>query len=163
MKRIFFLFICFSVVLFFSCSSNRALHKASDALEGTWQLQKLVSEGVTGTINTPLFNEADFECFIGSSWKFSNNHSGNYSFPASSGEHNCIAVNRNLTWKLYSSPDSPMLLQFKRLGADGKEIDPNFSGYIFSIIQSDKSKIQLRYDININGKPAAFIFNFVSM
>ena len=149
------------VILLTSCSVNRSLNLAADKIEGTWQLQKIVSEGVTGDINTQLFNEADFHCFIGSTWKFSDLSAGNYSFSASNGSHNCVAVNRNFSWKIYTSTEQPMLLQFKRQGTDGKEIDTNSGGFIFTIIQSEKNNLKLKSDVIIEGKPAAFIYNFI--
>ncbi len=160
MKNYSFLFSFLIAVLLTSCSVNRSLHRAADKIEGTWQLQKIVSEGVTGDINTQLFNEADFHCFIGSTWKFSDQFSGNYAFPATSGAHNCVAVNRNFSWRVYTSTELPMLLQIKRMGTDGKEIDPNSNGFIFLIIQSENKQLKLRYDVIIEGKPAAFIYNF---
>ena len=164
MKRASLLFDCIVIiVLLASCSANRSIHRATEKIEGTWQLQKIVSEGVTGNINIQLFNEADFQCFIGSTWQFSDDIKGNYSFRATTGEHNCVAVNRMIKWKIYSSADSPMLLQFKRLGTDGKEIDPNYSGFIFTIIQSDNHQMQLRSDVTFEGKPAAFIYNFIKI
>ncbi len=160
MKKLSVLFTLI-IILLTSCSVNRSLNLAADKIEGTWQLQKIVSEGVTGNINTQLFNEADFQCFIGSTWKFSDQSAGNYSFAATSGSHNCVGVNRNFSWKMYTSTELPMLLQFKRQGADGKAIDPNSGGFIFTIIQSEKNNLQLKSDVTVEGKPAAFIYNFI--
>ncbi len=130
-------------------------------MDGNWQLKTIVSEGVSGKVKTQLFNEADFDCFIGSTWNFNNeNNMGNYTIPNAT---ECAAIKRNISWSIYESKDQPKLLQYKRLDDNLNEIDENSGGYRFTILQLNNTSLQLRSDVNLDGKPAALIYNFVKI
>jgi ABC-type multidrug transport system fused ATPase/permease subunit len=150
------------ILLFASCATSKGARDYRRSINGNWQLQTVVSEGIQGKVKVQLFNEADFNCFIGSTWNFTNNNSlGNYNIMQNANE--CTAIKRNVRWSVYEAKDQPKLFQFKRLDDKLKEIDENGSGFRFTIVQLDKNKMQLRSDVNFEGKPAAFIYNFVKI
>jgi len=159
MKNILSVCLIISLLFLLSCSSSKEARGIRDSVNGNWQLKSIVTEGITGTVKSTLFNEEDFNCFVGSSWTFSKYNSlGTYMIDKNHGE--CVAVKRDLRWSIYEAKDEPKLFQFKRLDNKMKDMD-NGSGYRFTILRLDNSTMQLRNDITFEGKPAAFIFNFV--
>ena len=164
MKRAALVFdIIIIIVLLASCSVNRTLNSGTKKIAGNWQLQTVVSEGITGTASIQQFNEADFQCFIGSNWKLGKDNTGSYSISEASGAIPCTAANRNIRWMLFASADGERLFRFKRLDSAGKDVDPNTSGNILSVVNLTADSMQLRSDITYNNKPAALIFKFIKM
>ena len=155
-KIIYFAVIVFALA---SCSTSKEARNIRKDISGKWQLQTIVSEGISGKIKTVLFDEADFNCFIGSNWSFVNNNSlGSYAIAASAG---CNPVTRDFRWSVYEAKDEPKLLQFKRLDSKLKEVDANSGGFRFTIVELTSSQMKLKSDITFEGKPAAFVYNFV--
>lgn len=141
-----------------SCATSKDARSQRKLINGNWQLQSVITEGITGKVKAQVFNEEDFNCFIGSSWAFNNNNSlGSYNIPQNSGE--CVAVKRDIRWSIYEATGEPKLFQFKRLDAKLKEMDEG--GFRFTIVQLDGRTMQLRNDLTFEGKPASFIYNFV--
>jgi len=162
MKRAALIFdIIIIILLFASCVAARESRTFQKSMNGNWQLKTIISEGVTGNVKTQLFNEADFSCFIGSTWNFNNsNNMGNYTIPNAT---ECAAVKRNIRWSIYEAKDQPKLLQYKRLDDNLNEIDANSGGFRFTILQLNNTSLQLKSDMNLEGKPAALIYNFVKI
>lgn len=161
MKKIHLLFSTIIAILFFaSCATSKEARNERKEVDGHWQLQTIVTEGVTGKIKAQVFNEADFNCFVGSNWTFNKNNSlGSYAIAQNANE--CAAIKRDFRWSIYEASGQPRLLQFKRLDKNLKEIDDNGGGFRFTIVNIDKTSMQLRSDITFEGKPASFIYNFV--
>ena len=148
------------ILLFASCATSNQANQYRKNIDGNWQLKTVVSEGIKGTASSHLFNEADLNCFVGSTWSFSKNNSlGTYTITENGTE--CANVTRNLRWAVYEAKDMPKLLQFKRLDDKLKEIDENSGGFRLTIVQLDKANMSLKSDITFEGKPSAFIYNFV--
>ena len=147
------------ILIFVSCSSSKQARTYQKTIDGNWQLQTVVTEGIAGKIKIQLFNEADFNCFIGSNWNFNNyNNLGTYSI--GSGTAECATIKRNIRWTVYEAPNEPKLFQFKRLTDKLKEVDDG-AGFRFNIVQLDANTMQLRSTITFEGKPASLIYNFV--
>ena len=101
-------------------------------------MQTVVTEGIMGKIKAQVFNEADFNCFVGSSWHFNAHNSlGTYTISANANE--CAAIKRDIRWSVYEPSGAAKQLQFKRLDNKLKEIDPNSGGFRFTIIQADNN------------------------
>ncbi len=147
------------VCLFTSCSSSKEARTYKKTINGNWQLQTVTTEGIMGKVKVLLFNEADFNCFIGSSWKFNDANSlGSYDISKNGTE--CDAVKRDIRWTIYEAPNEPKLLQFKRLDEKLKTMDDG-AGFRFTIVQLDNNKMQLRSNITFENKPATLVYNFV--
>jgi len=154
-----FLYMLFMFV-FASCTTSKQSRTYTKEINGNWQLKTIVTEGITGKFNAGIFNDADFNCFIGSIWTFNANNSlGTYSIPKNAEE--CVGLTRNFRWSIYEAKDQPKLFQFKRLDNNLKEIDENSAGHRFTIVQLSNNTMQLRADISFEGKPANLIYNFV--
>lgn len=142
-----------------SCSTSKEARVQRRTIDGNWQLQTVVTEGIAGKVKAQIFNEEDFNCFIGSSWTFNGNNSlGSYNIAQNSGE--CVAMKREFRWSIYEAPGQPKLFQFKRLDAKLKEIDDG-GGFRFTIVTLEDKRLQLKSDLTFEGKPASFIYNFV--
>lgn len=161
MKRIYQLgFPILLSILLASCATSKEARKDTSSLNGNWQLQTVTTEGISGKIKMELFNEADFNCFIGSSWEFkSRNNLGAYTIQKNAGE--CAAIRREFRWSVYEATGEPRKLQFKRLDSKLKEIDENGGGFRFVIEELNKEQLTLKSQINFEGKPAAVIYRFV--
>ena len=157
MRRIFFFALISCAIA--SCSMSKEARSYRRDIAGKWQLQTIVSEGIKGSAKTVLFDEADFNCFIGSNWSFTDHNSlGSYTISATAG---CNPLKRDFRWSIYEAKDEPKLLQFKRLDTKLKEIDANNSGFRFTIVELSGTSMKLKSDITFEGKPAAFVYNFI--
>ncbi len=146
--------------LFASCSSSKQARTYKKTIDGNWLLQTVVTEKIPEKFKASFFNEADFNCFIGSSWSFNDRNSlGIYTINKNGNE--CAFIKRNIRWSVYEATAAdPKLLQFKRLDEKYKDIDDG-GGFRFTILKLDNYNMQLRSDITFEGKPASFIYNFV--
>lgn len=154
--------LMFVVMLLAACSTSKEARTYKKTINGNWQLQTVVSEGIMGKIKAQVFNEADFNCFVGSSWNFNSYNSlGSYTVAQNATE--CTAVKRNIRWSIYEADGQPKTFQFKRLDDKLKEIDENNGGFRFTIVQLDQHNMQLKSDIMFEGKPASFVYNFVRL
>lgn len=145
--------------LFTSCSSSKQARTYESDANGSWQLQTVETQGITGQIKARIFDEEDFNCFIGSTWKFNKgNNLGSYNISKNGGE--CVAIKRDLRWSIYEPKTGIREFQFKRLTPALKEIN-NDAGYRFAILQLDNNVMQLKNDFQFEGKTAAFVYNFV--
>ncbi len=148
-----------ALLLIGSCSVSKEARSYKNNIDGKWQLQTLVSEGIAGNTKTTILNEADISCFIGSNWTFNRNNSlGTYTISQNAGQ--CAAVTRNFRWSIYESKGQPALFQFKKLDDKYKEVNEGNAGYRFTIVQSNETNMQLRNDVTFEGKQASFIYNF---
>lgn len=148
--------ICF---LLASCTMSKEARGYRKTIDGNWQLQTVATEGIMGKVKVQLFNEADFNCFIGSNWNFNNGNSlGTYSITKTANE--CVAVTRNIRWSIYETKDEPKLLQFKRLDDKLKVMDDG-NGFRFTIVQLDGNTMKLKSAITFENRPAAIVYNFV--
>ena len=155
-------FIVFCIVItavLGSCSVSKEARGIKKNINGNWVLQTITTEGILGTIKTKIFNEADFNCFIGSEWNFiANNGMGSYTIVDTKKE--CPAVKRFIHWSVYEPKDLPKEFQFKRLDDKKNSIDDN-AGFRLKIVQLDNSQMKLKSEITFEGRPAAVIYNFI--
>jgi hypothetical protein len=145
-----------------SCSMSKEARTYRNQMNGNWQLQTVVSEGITGKVKVQLLNEADLTCFVGSQWNLDNKTGlGYYSISQNAGE--CVAVKRNFRWSIYEAKDEPKLFQFKKVDDKYKPIEEGHVGYRFTILDMQKTSMKLRSDVTFEGKTASFIYNFVRL
>jgi hypothetical protein len=145
------------VFIMASCSSTKEARNYKKTINGTWQLQTITTEGITGKIKAQVLDEADFNCFVGSTWNFNQyNNLGYYSISQNGGE--CVAVKRNIRWSIVEG--SPSIFQYKRVDDKYRAIDEARAGFKFTVVNLTNNNMQLRSDITFEGKPAAFIYNF---
>ncbi len=147
------------IFLLASCSGSKEARTYKKTIDGNWQLQTIVTEGIMGKVKVQLFSEADFNCFVGSSWHF-NDYNSLGAYTISKNENECVGLKRNIRWSIYETKGEPKLLQFKRLDDKLKQTDEG-DGFRFTIMQLDNNTMQLRSNITFENKPASLIYNFV--
>ena len=142
-----------------SCSVSKEAGNMKQKINGNWMLETITAEGISGKVTATIFNEASFNCFVGSSWNFiAENSLGNYNINSSGTE--CSSVNRQIRWSIYEPKGMEKQFQFKRLNDNKKDLD-NGDGFRLEIVQLTSTGMQLKSHILFEGKPAAYVFNFV--
>lgn len=160
MRNLLRLTTAFIVIITLSCCSvSKEAGSIKKKINGNWMLETITTEGINGKVTATVFNEASFKCFIGSSWNFiSSNSMGNYSINASGTD--CSTLTRAIRWSIYEPKGGAKQLQFKRLD-DKKNSMDNGDGFRLEISQLTATDMQLKSHILFEGKPAAYVYNFV--
>ena len=147
------------VGLLTACSASKQGRTMKKSINGNWVLQTINTEGINAKFTARIFNEADLDCFIGSSWDFiSNNSTGAYNLVG--GTKGCSTLQRNIRWSIYEAKDAPKEFQFKRLDEKGNALDDN-NGFRLSVTMLDGNAMQLKSAITFEGKPGNIVYNFV--
>ena len=160
MKRIIGISVTIVCLGFLSaCSVSKEAKSIKKTINGDWILQTINVEGINSKFKAKVFNEADFNCFIGSNWHFvSNNSMGSYTIPATT--TGCDAITRNIRWSVYEPKGAEKEFQFKRLDEKKNPMDDN-NGFRLSVGSISDNSMQLRSAITFEGKPGTFVYNFV--
>lgn len=128
-------------------------------IHGNWTLQTINIEGNNSIINVKVFNEADNNCFIASTWNFvANNSMGTYTLPSSAS--GCSPLTRSIRWSIFEQEGEERKLQFKRLDDKKNPMDDN-NGYRLTIVALTESSMQLKSAITYEGKPVNIVYNFI--
>ena len=138
-----------------ACSSSKNAAPKSK-VNGDWILKTITTEGVNGKFASKVFNESDYNCFIGSSWHFTSNNNGVYTLDGMSKD--CPAVKRNIHWTLNEPKNAAKEFQVRRVDRQVAGEDNNFN---MTIVTLADTNMQLKSDITYEGHPAAIIYNFV--
>ncbi len=148
-----------TVSLLTACSASKQGRTMKKTIDGEWVLQTINTESINTKFAAKVFNEADLNCFVGSSWKFvSNNSTGSYSLVG--GTKGCATLQRNIRWSIYEPKDAPKEFQFKRLDDQKNAMDDN-NGFRLSVTMLDDNTMQLKSAITFEGKPGNLVYNFV--
>ncbi len=148
-----------AAALFTHCSVSKEAAGLKQQINGTWMLQSITTEGIEGKVTATIFNEASFNCFVGSSWNFiAENSTGMYNINTSGTE--CTGLTRPIRWSIYEPKNEPKQFQFKRLNDNKKDLD-NGDGFRLEITSLSKTSMQLKSHITFEDKPAAYVYNFV--
>ncbi|CAN5208400.1 hypothetical protein BH09BAC2_BH09BAC2_09100 [soil metagenome] len=158
MKRIFIplLALLFAIS---SCSTSRIATQYKNTINGTWVLQSIVSEGITGQVKANLFNEQSAICFNNSIWTL-NSHTSLGTYTTSKTTNDCGVITRNIRWSIYESSNEPKEFQFKRLDNKLKAMD-NGAGYRLAIVQVEANSFQLRSNLTFEGKNMSLLYTFI--
>lgn len=141
-----------------ACSASKEGRTMKHSINGEWMLQSINVQGITAKFKATVFNEADYNCFIGSTWTFvSNNSMGMYTLPGTAG---CGALTRNIRWSISEPTGEEKKFQFKRLDDKKNPMDNN-DGFRLSVGSLSDTNMQLTSAITFEGKPATIVYNFV--
>lgn len=159
-KLTLFISLIAFILIMASCATSKSSVNLKNPIAGTWQLQTIGTEGITGKVKMPLLREADLNCFVGSTWYFNGKgNTGYYTISKNGAE--CAALKRFISWSLIMEGGAPTKLLYKRLDAANKPMDAPDVGFSFRISELSSRSMQLRNDTLIGEKPASFIYNFV--
>lgn len=147
------------IALLNACSVSKEARGYKKTINGSWILQTITTEGVSGIIKMKVFNEANSECFIGSEWNFTSSNSlGKYMLVDTKKE--CTPFTRLFRWSIYEPKGEEKVFQFKRLD-DKKNSMDNGDGFRLKIVELNDNSLKLKSEIIFEGKTAAIIYNFV--
>src|SRR3954465_10579178 len=100
MKLLKYILVMVIIASLAACSASKQARSLKKSINGSWTLQTANTEGITEKFAAKVFNEADLNCFIGSSWDFvSNNGTGTYNLVG--GTSGCSTLKRGIRWSIY--------------------------------------------------------------
>jgi len=159
MGKTYFNILLSAAILFSACAGSKEARTMKSSINGTWNLETITLEGNNAVLAVKAFNEADNNCFIGSSWVFvGNNGSGSYTLLE--GKGGCGMLTRKIRWAIYEPKDEEKKFQFKRLDEKGNPLDDN-NGYRLSINTVTDNAMKLVSQITYDNKPVSIVYNFV--
>jgi hypothetical protein len=137
------------------CSSSHKVQGTN--VEGTWTLNNVDVEGANITPRTKitLFDDVNYTCFNGSTWKLPSNGNGTYTVSATG---DCAAGDRTIVWSIFNT-NGVDYVQFKRTGGGvkAKTID---AGYRMEVTNASENAMVLRAPINIEGRSGFLVYRF---
>lgn len=148
-----------TILILSACAGSKESRTIKGGIDGNWTLKTITVEGNSSIIKLKVFNEADNNCFIGSSWNFvSNNGTGNYTIPSSA--DGCDAVSRKIKWTIYEPRGEEKKFQFKRLDEKSEPLDDN-NGYRLSMGSISGDSMELKSAITYAGNPVTVVYKFI--
>lgn len=159
MKPLFFKILLLSSLFFTACAGSKEARNIKSSINGKWHLETIAIEGDNSILNVKVFNEADNNCFIGSSWNLVGNN-GTGSYVLMEGKDGCSMLTRNIRWSIYEPAGEEKKFQFKRLDENNNPLDDN-NGYRLSISSLTDSSMRLISPITYNNKQVNIIYNFL--
>ena len=148
-----------STIILASCAGSKEARTMKSSINGTWNLETVTVEGDNSILSVKVFNEADNNCFIGSSWNFVGNN-GTGSYTLMEGKGGCSMLTRKIHWTIYEPKDEEKKFQFKRLDDKGNPLDDN-NGYRLSVSNLTDNTMKLTSQITHDNKPVNIVYNFV--
>lgn len=157
MKNYFFYFIIFLSMTLVSCAGSKAVVDNETAMRGDWTITNVTVTGENPAyLEAKVFDEADYKCYEGSSWKLvQNNHSGHYTL---NGGSNCPSSAYNIKWFI-TEENGHLYFNFKRVyeGAKPKHVT---DGYRMRLVNNTGSSFMLTQDLMFEGKPININYTF---
>ncbi len=155
----FSLVVCLFPTLFIACSSSKDGTAARKEVKGAWTLSSVTFSGITNPdqVKIQLFDDANLDCFAGSTWELPNNGYGSYTITKTNG--GCTPGTRNIIWS-YRNENGETIFQFKKLqeGIKAKKIE---DGYKLKIVSATDEKLLMQSMMSFEGKNLTLDYNFV--
>ncbi len=146
------------IILFSACSSSKNSIQSSPTIRGIWILKTVSTEALNGKYTSRVFNEADYKCFIGSTWDFTpGNNIAAYTIDGMTKD--CPMQKHFVNWSLTNVQDSLKKFQIKRLDNQKNPIDASET-FVLDVTSMDKVSMQLKSNIVYEGHAAAIVYNF---
>ncbi|NML21560.1 hypothetical protein HHL16_11785 [Pseudoflavitalea sp. G-6-1-2] len=146
------------VLLFTACSPSRVASPegAKVDLKGTWTVSNISLDGISEKgFKVTVFDDALYQCYMGSQWNLIANGNGSYTVPASG---DCTGGQRNIYWSVQNISGAKYF-QFKNLGTGVK---PNrvTDGYRLEMQSLTANQMLLRSAVNFEGKTVYINYTF---
>ncbi|WP_298484898.1 lipocalin family protein [uncultured Maribacter sp.] len=146
MKHILILLFSISLI---SCGTSKTVRLSHKVIKGNWNLNQ-VTYSEPGIYNVTLLNDADKDCFEGSSWQFiPNNNTGVYTISKS----NCAVGNRNFIFTIKEIDEATGLYNFLLKPTDSKNKSQNNVGFRLNLAQLTESDMVWTQTLTVDGKP----------
>lgn len=157
MKKII-LFSLLSIILFVSCAESKAVVQSEKLMRGDWTITQVTVDGINQSyVNAKVFDQADYNCYIGSQWHLvQNNNSGNYTL---NGSGDCPAETTNIKW-FVTEKNGVTEFMFKKV-YQGEKPKNVADGYSMRVISNTGNSIIMKQDLLFEGKPIGINYTFV--
>lgn len=158
MKRILVIaaIVCSSLMVLQSCSSTRtgtATTLKRGNVTGNWVLNDITFEGVPAANVKSMFDEASYQCFVGSTWSLTNSGNGSYTLPGGS---DCAAKTQDIFWSV-SIPDETF--QFKKI-FEGEKPKNVTDGYRLLLSSTTGDTMVIKSPVEYGSSAAYIVMNF---
>lgn len=131
--------------------------KSSDNDEWTLSTITLEDNSMKDSLqNVPVFEDANINCLLNSTWAFMGEGEGYYKIVAA---NSCTKGTRNISWKKFKIKGSEYF-QFSRTSAVRGTRADEYSVYVCEVNTFAKETFSLRYPILFMNKPNAILFTF---
>lgn len=156
MKKII-LFSFMAVMLFVSCAESKAVVQGEKLMRGDWTITDVSLDGVSESyVNANVFDQADYQCFIGSQWHLvQNNSSGHYTLNGGSG---CPSETTNIKW-FVTEKNGVTEFMFKKI-YPGEKPKNVAEGYSMRVISNTGNSIVMKQDVMFEGKQMGINYTF---
>lgn len=157
MKKILILFS--AVAFLVSCSAPKAVRDSKKVMKGEWVLNS-VTHNESGTYKIVLYDDADLECFEGSTWRFiPNNNTGVYSI----GSAGCAAGDRNFIFTIDQIDAASGYYDFLLKPTDSRGKSETNQGYRMRLAQLSENTMTWEQNLTLDGKPFKLNMNFTKI
>ena len=159
MKRIFVIaaILCSSLMVLQSCSTTKNASGTTVAkrsnVTGKWVLNNVSFEGIPSVAVKGLFNEASYQCFVGSTWNFTNSGNGSYTLPGGSG---CEAKTQTIFWSVSTADQT---FQFKKI-YEGEKAKNVTEGYRLVLFSANGDNLILKSPVEYGSGTAYIVLDY---
>lgn len=143
-----------------SCGVINGIGDTQKAVNGSWVLKSIATEGIAANTPSTFMNDADFHCFIGSLWALNSTTGlGTYTVKKINGT-GCPDLIRTVKWTITEkTATQPASIRFVKLGADANPV-ANENTYTFYILEASANALKLKNSFETNGKTVTYTCNF---
>ncbi|MEE6186132.1 hypothetical protein [Niabella digestorum] len=147
----------FVVILGLSaCSTSKSAIAPRKDFVGNWEIISVRVEGAEGKLNITAFDDADLNCFRGSTWYLPSNGYGSYTI--NNGE--CPSGARQILWSQRVNGGAT-LFNFKKMdGVRKKDSKDILEGYSLEVTSFEGNSFTLRSPVLFEGKTIYIVYEF---
>ncbi|PUZ26491.1 Lipocalin-like domain-containing protein [Chitinophaga costaii] len=163
MKHLTLTALCGLFLAFFavSCAPKTAATGTTSfskrALNGSWILTDIQFDGIPKGSKVSIFDEAPYQCFIGSQWDFvSNNNKGSFTLTAT--DNGCSTGNQPIIWSIVQE-NGDNVFQFKKL-FNGDKAKNVTTGYKVSLSDVQATSMTWRAAVGFQGQTGYLVYSF---
>lgn len=140
-----------------SCTNTKVVADSEKLMRGNWTVTDVSVSGISESyVNITVLDEAQAQCYEGSTWYLvQNNASGNYSL---NGGGDCPATTSKIKW-FVTDEGGQSFFNFKRI-YEGEKPKNVVDGYKFRITSNTGSTIVMMQDLMFEGKPISVSYTF---
>ncbi len=146
MKQTLALLLC---TFLLSCGASKTVKVSKKVIKGDWTLNE-VTYSESGTYKVNLLNDAEKNCFEGSTWQFiPNNNTGIYAI----NKTDCAVGVRNFVFTIKEINEITGLYDFLLKPTDAKNKSQNNVGFRLNLTQLTETSMVWEQTLSVDDKP----------
>lgn len=147
-------------VLLASCGASKTVIGSKKIMKGYWSLNSIAYDQA-GTYDVKLLNDANKECFEGSSWRFiPNNNSGIYTINSAA---DCASGDRYFVFTIDEVNAESGLYDFLLKPTNEKLKSETNTGYRVKLSYLDDTMMTWSQTVQVDGSPFTITWNFTKI